>query len=442
MAPWVDRIAAGEPNVLTREPVLALERTSGTGGAVKLIPYTSSLRKEFGAAVDAWIHDMHVTRPLLLGKRSYWSVSPVAQGKTRTAGGVRIGLEDDTQYFHPLIRLVLRRTLAVPPEVARISDIGAWQRETCRRLLACEDLGFISVWSPTFLVRLMEEMQKLLPALLPELPSERRFMMEARLDAAGRITLEALWPSLALLSCWTEGFAAKFLPELRAFAPTVEVQPKGLLATEGVVTIPWSAAGGAIPALTSHFIELLDLEVSGEARLIPVYEARVGGRYQPVISTSGGLLRYRLGDALRCTGRYGEVPVLAFEGRVDRVVDLVGEKLSEDVVEPIVEKLLAAHGLAGRFSMLVPELLSPPRYALWVDLDGSVDPAELAADLDRALFGGVHYRYARDLGQLGAPVVVRASRQDWEQALLRQGKRLGDLKPSILSRVPLEAGRC
>src|SRR6185436_159811 len=45
--PWIDRIVAGSPNVLTREPVRLFEPTSGSAGASKLIPYTTSLQRDF-----------------------------------------------------------------------------------------------------------------------------------------------------------------------------------------------------------------------------------------------------------------------------------------------------------------------------------------------------------------------------------------------------------
>ena len=45
--PWIERIGRGEPNVLTTEPVLMMEKTSGSSGAAKYIPYTRSLRREF-----------------------------------------------------------------------------------------------------------------------------------------------------------------------------------------------------------------------------------------------------------------------------------------------------------------------------------------------------------------------------------------------------------
>src|SRR5947207_9458093 len=47
------RIAAGEPGVLTREPVRLLEPTSGTVGGEKLIPYTAGLLRQFRRGVAA-----------------------------------------------------------------------------------------------------------------------------------------------------------------------------------------------------------------------------------------------------------------------------------------------------------------------------------------------------------------------------------------------------
>src|ERR1700688_4290610 len=41
LRPWIERIKAGEEAVLTEEPVLMLEKTSGSSTAAKYIPYTS-----------------------------------------------------------------------------------------------------------------------------------------------------------------------------------------------------------------------------------------------------------------------------------------------------------------------------------------------------------------------------------------------------------------
>ena len=59
----IRRIAAGDSNILTREPVRLLEPTSGTSGGEKLIPYTAGLRRQFQRGVAAWIADLFRHRP-------------------------------------------------------------------------------------------------------------------------------------------------------------------------------------------------------------------------------------------------------------------------------------------------------------------------------------------------------------------------------------------
>ena len=76
-AAGIRRVAAGEANVLTREPVRLLEPTGGTTGGEKLIPYTAGLRRQFQRGVAAWIADLFGRRPMVRKGRAYWSISPI-----------------------------------------------------------------------------------------------------------------------------------------------------------------------------------------------------------------------------------------------------------------------------------------------------------------------------------------------------------------------------
>lgn len=91
VAPWVDRIAAGEPEILTRSPVRTLEPTSGSSAARKLIPYTAELQREIRRAVAPWIVDLYARRPQLIPGTAYWSITPVALEEERPAGPVPVG---------------------------------------------------------------------------------------------------------------------------------------------------------------------------------------------------------------------------------------------------------------------------------------------------------------------------------------------------------------
>lgn len=53
--PWIDRIVAGESYVLFAGRPVAYERTSGSSGAAKLIPYSAEGLLDFQRSVAPWL---------------------------------------------------------------------------------------------------------------------------------------------------------------------------------------------------------------------------------------------------------------------------------------------------------------------------------------------------------------------------------------------------
>lgn len=422
--PWVTRIEDGEGGVLTSEPVKMLERTSGSVTGPKHVPYTEGLLSDFGAATGPWLDDVFRAFPSLFSLRQYWSVSPVARDVERTRGGLRIGLEDDTEYFDAATRFAMKRLFVVDGTVSRERDLETWRRRTLLGLVAAEDLGFVSVWNPSFLTLLMEALEQQWSALRHELPKSRVERIDAGLQRAGAFVGEAFWPRLQLISCWTDAWAAQAVPGLRRYFPRTPLQGKGLLATEGVVSFPLWGLPAPVAAVMSHFLEFEPLD--GGA-VVGAHELRVDATYAPIITTRGGLARYRLNDVVRCVGFHHTAPLLRFEGRLDRVSDLRGEKLDATFVEHALRDALASS--PSRFAFVTPELHAPPRYVLWVE--DAVDSTRLANDLEQRLRENSHYAYARDLGQLSAvePRVVRDGERKRVAALQAMGLRLGDIKP-------------
>lgn len=416
------RVAGGEANVLTTEPVTMFEKTSGSTAAAKYIPYTESLRRQFTGAVSAWMHDLYGARPGLGEGSAYWSISPLAAERERTSGGLAVGFEDDRDYFAGDARDALGELLALPPSVARIRDVATMQYVTLRTLAADESLAFISVWNPTFLTALMTRLEEWSERLVAETRDAR---LEALLARDGRLVPQHVWPRLRVISCWMSAAAALAVPRLAAAFPDVELQPKGLLATEGVVSIPIVAAGGAALAVTSHFLEFVDVDGGG---VHLAHELRGGREYRVLLTTGGGLYRYDLGDVVHVTGRFAETPLVEFTGRAADVSDLCGEKLSE----AFVGAALAGQGIDAALLFLAPRWGDPPRYSLFAETGAAID----AALVDEALRQNPHYRYCREAGQLAPVEVIRLRRgAAGEWLRLRAGNgRTGDVKPRALER--------
>ncbi|MEB3358601.1 MAG: GH3 auxin-responsive promoter family protein [Synechococcales bacterium] len=440
LLPWIRRTAAGEPKVLTAEPAIAFELTGGSTQGAKLIPYTQSGIQSFQRGIFTWLGDLITHRPAIQQGRTYWAISPATRQPTTTLGGIPIGLASDAAYFGDEVGAWIGELLAVPAHLGAIAQVDHWRYQTVLHLLAAADLSFISVWSPTFLLQFVEEIQKSGDRLLhdlyhgtPTLPAQpvRAAAVKAALTHHS-LNLSHLWPQLDTLSCWTSAAAHAFLPQIQSHCPSLWIQGKGLLATEGVVTLPQVGCLAPVLAIRSGFYEFLDAAETPHL----CHQLQMGQDYRVVITTPSGLYRYDLGDRVRLVGWHQQTPLLEFVGRAGVTSDLCGEKLTEAFVLQQFRALQPQYAL-GAFMLLVPALQEHPHYVLVVDgqdCDGAIAPM-LLPHLDQRLSTNPQYAYARRMGQLRPPRLFRAQAPTtaYVQARLQQGQRLGDIKPPVLT---------
>jgi hypothetical protein len=231
-----------------------------------------------------------------------------------------------------------------------------------------------------------------------------------------------------LISCWGDGHASGALSDLKRRFPGLRVQQKGLLATEAFITLPFR---GFFPvAVCSHFFEFLDDE--GGVHL--VHELAEDSEYEVVVTTGGGLYRYRMGDRVKVTGFLTSTPSLKFLGRNGNHSDRCGEKLSEAFVGRAIQEATRSLPEPPCFAMLAPEITSDGvRYTIFIE--GQIDDG-LGKRLDASLKQNPHYLYCRNLGQLQEPRILEIAGAGFEIYAAREmlrGRRLGDIKPSPLS---------
>ena len=447
LAPYIELIKRGEQGVLTQERVHMFEPTSGSSAATKYIPYTHTLLAQFQEAVGPWIFDLYTNYPELLRGRAYWSITPLAPKEKETEGAIPIGMEEDSAYFGGLRHLVLSLLLVMPKEVAKIRERENFQYTTLLFLLAADDLSLISAWSPTFLLSMLEPFSKWreqladdlefgtlappnpmneeLRAILTSYLSKRpRRARQVRKSANG----ERLWPKLGLVSAWADWTAARYVEKVKSLFPQAKFQAKGLLATEGVVSFPLVGQDrGAVLAATSHFFDFIDKD--GEVRL--AHQLVEGESYEVNITTGGGLYRYRLGDKVQITGFYGQLPLMRFAGRTTLISDWFGEKLNEQHVQTVIAELFPSD---PEFALLALEHEPKPHYVFWC----SEECERLVERLEQQLCQNHHYAGCRKLGQLEKLEVRQIEASKALAAIVKrgeaEGKREGDLKPSLLER--------
>jgi hypothetical protein len=382
LLPWLDRIRDGESDVLFAGRPVAFERTGGSTGGMKLIPYSAEGLRDFQRSLFPWL--TQVVKTYAINGRAYFSISPATRSP-ESIGGIPVGLPDGA-YLGDAGTALLGQMTAVPFDVASIADVDRWREETLRHLAAARDLELISIWSPTFLLALLDHLDE----------------------------PQKLWPRLKVVSCWADATSKPFAEELARRLPHARLQPKGLLSTECVVTVPDEHDQ---PVVTQHGF----FELERDGRLFLSHELSIGDVYEVIATTASGLYRYRTSDLVRFDRRAASgQPILTFVSRGGLVSDLVGEKLTEPFVADCLD------GLPG-FRLLVPDG-QRTGYVLIAETDVSLD------DVEQRLRRNPQYAYARRLGQLQPLRLLRVAKlfERYTDAQIKRGVRLGDVKPAVL----------
>ena len=462
----IRRIRDGAKAVLTAGPVERLHLTSGTVSGSKQIPFGAALRDDFSRAIDPWCRSLYREYPDIKRGTSYWVITPPSELRTDSGSAVPIGFDDDDEYLSfsaRAVQRVLRSGPALQSAPGRY-DSFSFRYRAAFYLLQDRALSLISLWSPTYLLSLLDIIAAHAGELVDDIafgapraagyalhnlrsPRPARSAELAPLLRAGTISWQDVWPNLALISGWSDGWAIEPAQKLQHLFPRVPYQGKGLLSTEAVVSIPYTAPPGTnlqsrgslapVLAVTSHFFELI--RTSDDAIFL-VHELREGEEYEVAVTTSGGLYRYRTGDLVRCEGFLGNAPRLRFLCRRGNVSDLCGEKLDERFVGHALEAALSSCGIVGAPAFLSPGAETEPLryYAFVAGADRVSEIDRLQRRIDEELKRNVHYGAARKLGQLG-PVGVRLLTVAQLDRYLRS--RAVSARESTVKLLPLDRNR-
>ena len=372
------------------------EPTSGSTDTVKWIPYTSAFKNQLDFASGAWIYDLMNRHHGIHEGKHFWSLSWIPN---HLRGELN---NDDLDVLPWYKKIVMKPIMALDSSVTTLPSIRLAQLASILALLT-QKVSLISVWSPTFLIRLINLIEDERDFLLNCLKTNNRqfaaFMGIDRelaltklkmVDKVSVESLKELFPHLCLVSCWDTSTSSYWASKLKSLFPHVHFQGKGLWATEGVVSIPFQ---GKYPiAINSHFYEFEDL---GSGEILPSWKIEKGQKVSPLISTGSGLFRYQLPDECLVKDFFHNTPTLEFIGRI-KEVDLAGEKMAHSRATEILKIL------DQEFEDLEPLSLVASKKERTYKLlaSGSAKSEEVQLRLESLLCQSFHYQLARDMEQL------------------------------------------
>lgn len=151
----------------------------------------------------------------------------------------------------------------------------------------------------------------------------------------------------------------------------------GITASEGLFSIPSGIDNpDSIIAPGAGFIEFLPVDAKDDfSQIVTMDKLEEGKIYEIVYTNLAGLYRYRMSDAVKCTGFYNKTPLVQFMYRVNRTVNLVCEKTTEQAITLSVEKVASDLGIKLEAYNMYPNAdVFPVRYDFLLETTDGIVP--------------------------------------------------------------------
>ena len=361
--PSIERMKAGEKNILTAYPFRHMNLTSGTIGKKKSIPMTEpqaavfmkySNQYAFGLMAEyldpEWMNARsftplegnHETLPcgITLGCSSSIIAEAVKGGfepyssmlkalYTSPAEAMTPGPGINTRYMHIRFALMERDLNGISGGfMSNIVHLMTYLHDNYEMLINDIEKGTIDES-----VQMPETTRKSLLAKIQPMPKRAAELREVFKNGADFCFMPEIWPKMQYIyAAGGDGFSV--------YADTLKEQfhggkihhiYSGVTASEGL----WSVPAGiddttSVLVPDSAFMEFQPVEFGDDfSHLTTIDNLEEGKIYELVITNLCGFYRYRMGDAVKVTGFYNNTPAIEFMYRVNKTVNLVGEKTNE-----------------------------------------------------------------------------------------------------------------
>ncbi len=326
MIPWVEKLRAGEKNVLWPGEVKWFAKSSGTTSTKsKFIPITRESLEDthYRGAKDCLV--------------LYTSLNPETRiflGKGLTLGGShQINSFSNNSLFGDLSAILIENAPAYsdlirtpPARIALIEDFEEKMRMITAKTV---DMNITS---------------------MSGVPSWYLVLIRHILKTTGKTNLHQVWPNLEVFFHGGVSFAP-YREQYRKLLPDPKMNyMETYNASEGFFAIQDDLTDSSMLLMLDYgvYYEFIraDEYDTDNPRTLSIGEVERGVNYAIVISTDGGLWRYAIGDTVEFTSLYPHK--IRITGRTKFFINAFGEEVIIDNAEKALEK--ACHGTNAHIS--------------------------------------------------------------------------------------------
>ncbi|MDG1333097.1 MAG: GH3 auxin-responsive promoter family protein [Crocinitomicaceae bacterium] len=307
--PWIDRLMAGEQNLLWNTETKWFAKSSGTMGArSKFIPVTKESLEgchyKGGKDLLAMYYDNHPKRKLYKGKHLI------------IGGSAEINHLSADSYFGDLSAIIVKNL--------------PWWCEI--RRTPAKEIALMTEWT--------EKIEKMAHSTINEdvyiiagVPSWTMVLANRVLEITGKSNLKEVWPNLELFMHGGVSFEP-YRDHFKKLIPDPSMNyVETYNASEGFFGIQDQVNSDEMLLMLDYgiffeFIPMSDFKGTESTNVISISEAELDINYAIVVSTNAGLWRYILGDTIKFTSLH---PFrFKITGRTKSYINTFGEEVIEE----------------------------------------------------------------------------------------------------------------
>lgn len=469
---YIERMKLGEENILTAYKFRHMNETSGSTGKPKTIPLTEEQSKVFMKYNNQYIFgiiDKYLDPSWIKGK-----VFTTAEGKHITLdAGVTVGcaasitadvLKGDFEPFSSQIK-----ALYTSPAEAMVPGPDIDTKYIHLRF-AIMDKNIVGISTPLYtnLIILMTyiynnyeifindiekgtiDLSIMLPRDIREsllkkiepMPERAEELREIFKNGPDIQFMPLIWPKLQYITGVGTGNFSIYdnLLKEQFHGGKIHNIYGGIVASEGL----WSVPAGIddvnnILVPDSSFMEFLDVEFGDDfSKCVTIDKLEEGKTYEIIATNLCGLYRYRVSDAIKVNGFYNKTPIVEFMFRVNKTINMSGEKTTEAMLKRAIKDTLDEFELHFKDYTVFPDFSQVPgQYIVMIETKdekrSSISRETLSkVFLEKLCDINPQFKWRYEIGRIQAPDVYfekPGAQNLFKEKMLAQEKVHSQFKP-------------
>lgn len=393
--PYCDRIAKGEQNILTSDPVVFLNLTSGSTSKQKLIPVTNRFQNSLRQANLTSIGFLNAALKSQNRKFGKLLATNSVQLLGTTSGGIDYG--PASVGVLRMGKFVYEQLFAHPYETLQPEDSLARHYLCLLFALNSPDLRGIGANFPMLVLRICNYLELYAQDLIKDLETgqiaswlklepEVRAIMERQAianprraqqlreiyKAFGTLTPKLAWSNLSFFVTARGGTSDFYFERFPNYFDDTPGFGAVYSSAEGTFSINHALNNdGSILAIESGFFEFIPQNQweAPHPQTLLATEVQSGELYRILVTNYSGFYRYDIGDVVEVVGFYEQAPILVFRYRLGGLLSSTTEKTTEFHVTQVMQALQQKFSVhLEDFCVTLSDETIPPSYLVNIEL--------------------------------------------------------------------------